>query len=156
MRIHLLAVGTRMPRWVEDGFAHYQRRLPPELKLELGEIRLATRGGNADTRRAREQEGEKLLARAPRHATLIALDENGQGWDSAGLSRRLSEWMASGQDLALMVGGPDGHSPAVKQAAQQQWSLSPLTLPHALVRVMVAEQIYRAWSLLSNHPYHRA
>jgi 23S rRNA (pseudouridine1915-N3)-methyltransferase len=156
MEIHLLAVGTRMPAWVESGFADYAQRLPRELKLLLTEIPLAQRGKNADLARAKQQEGERLLARVPRGARLIALDERGESWTSAELARQLQSWMESGQAAALLVGGPDGHADEVLQRARQRWSLSRLTLPHALVRVLVAEQIYRAWSLLAHHPYHRA
>lgn len=156
MRIHLLAVGTRMPAWVEAGFADYAQRLPRELKLVLAEIPLAQRGKNADLVRARQQEGEKLLSRVPRDASLVALDERGESWSSTELARELKSWMDSGNDAALLIGGPDGHAPEVLERARKRWSLSRLTLPHALVRVVVAEQIYRAWSLLAQHPYHRA
>jgi 23S rRNA (pseudouridine1915-N3)-methyltransferase len=155
VKIRLVAVGTHMPAWVESGFADYATRLPRELKLELVEIPLAVRGKNADIARARQAEGEKLLERAG-SAQLVALDERGESWSSTELGQQLKRWMQSGRDVALLVGGPDGHSPEVLQQAQARWSLSRLTLPHALVRVLLAEQVYRAWSLLANHPYHRA
>lgn len=156
MRIHLIAVGTRTPAWVQAGFEDYATRLPRELKLVLGEVALAGRGKNADLVRARQQEGEKLLDRVPRDASLIALDERGESWSSTELARELKSWMESGNDVALLIGGPDGHASEVLARARKRWSLSRLTMPHALVRVVVAEQIYRAWSLLANHPYHRA
>lgn len=144
-----------MPAWVQGGFADYAARLPRELKLELVEVPLAARGKNADLARVRQAEGAVLLGRAG-DAKLIALDERGESWSSADLAHQLKSWMQSGRDLALLVGGPDGHSSQVLEQADARWSLSRLTLPHALVRVVLVEQLYRAWSLLANHPYHRA
>lgn len=144
-----------MPAWVEAGYADYAARLPRELKLELVEVPLAVRGKNADLLRAKNAEGEKLLERAGA-AHRIVLDERGEGWSSTDLAQRLKTWMSEGRDVALLVGGPDGHSAAVLEQADARWSLSRLTLPHALVRVLIAEQVYRAWSLLAHHPYHRA
>jgi 23S rRNA (pseudouridine1915-N3)-methyltransferase len=155
MIVRHVAVGTRMPGWVTEGFADYAQRLPRELKLEVVEIPLAVRGKNPDVARAKQAEGEKLLERS-RATTRIVLDERGDAWSSAELARQLERWKQAGRDVSLLVGGPDGHAPAVLGAAEKKWSLSKLTLPHALVRVLVAEQIYRAWSLLANHPYHRA
>lgn len=151
MRLRLVAIGTRMPAWVEAGFQDYAQRLPPrELRLELLELPLAARGD-----RARQVEGEKLLERTRDHHRVV-LDERGSAWTSTELAARLNAWMQNGRDVALLVGGPDGHSPEVIAAADERWSLSRLTLPHALVRVLLAEQLYRAWSLNANHPYHRA
>ncbi len=155
MRIRLIAIGTRMPSWVEDGYADYAERLPREVKLELVEIAVEHRGKNADIARLREAEGEKLL-RAAGDARVIAFDERGDALDTIGWSKALKGWLQDGRDIALLVGGPDGHAPAVLARAEARWSLSKLTFPHALVRVVVAEQLYRAWSLLNNHPYHRA
>jgi len=155
MRLRLIAIGTRMPSWVQSGFEDYARRLPRELRLELVEIPAPARSGTADLARRRAAEGEKLL-RAAGQARLIALDERGASLDTAAWARALEGWMRDGGDVALAVGGPDGHAPAVLAAAQARWSLSPLTLPHALVRVIVAEQLYRAWTVLAGHPYHRA
>jgi 23S rRNA (pseudouridine1915-N3)-methyltransferase len=145
MRIRLIAIGTRMPAWIEAGFADYAQRLPRELKLELVEIAVEHRGKNADIARLREAEGERLLKAAGRES----LDT--QAW-----SKALQGWMQDGREVCLLIGGPDGHAPAVLAAAQARWSLSKLTFPHALVRVLIAEQLYRAHSLLVNHPYHRA
>lgn len=156
MRIHLIAVGTRMPGWVETAWADYSTRLPHECRLELVEIAPAQRGKNSDIARARQQEGEKILKAIPRDCHVIALDERGSALTSPQWAGELQKWMQSGRDTCLLVGGPDGHAPAVLARADQQWSLSRLVLPHALVRVFVAEQLFRAWSLLSNHPYHRA
>lgn len=155
MRLRLVAVGTRMPAWVEAGFADYAARMPRELKLELAEIPLAQRGKNADLERARAAEGEKLLERS-RDCHRVVLDERGAAWSSIELADRLKGWLPQGRDVAFLVGGPDGHGAEVMAQAAERWSLSRLTLPHALVRILVAEQLYRAWSLTANHPYHRA
>ncbi len=156
MRIRVLAVGTRMPDWVTAGWHDYAGRLPRECRLELTEIPLAKRGKNPDLERLRRREGEKLLAACPDGTRLLALAVDGRQWSTPELAEQLAGWLADGRDLALAVGGPDGHDPAVIARADGCWSLSRLTLPHPLVRVLVAEQLYRAWSLLNNHPYHRA
>lgn len=156
MRIHLIAVGTRMPGWVETAFADYAGRLPRECSLHLIEIAPGQRGKNADIARAKQAEGEKILKAIPRDSYVIALDERGDALTSTGWGEALKGWMQMGRDICLLVGGPDGHAPDVLARADRKWALSRLTLPHALVRVLVAEQIYRAWSLLANHPYHRA
>lgn len=156
MRIHLLAVGRRMPAWITAGYAEFAQRLPPECRLILTEIEPGERGKGRDPARAMTEEGTRLLAALPKSAQLIALDEQGREWSSMELSQRLQAWMQDGRDVALLVGGADGLAPAVKARAETSWSLSKLTLPHALVRVLVAEQLYRAWSILKNHPYHRA
>jgi 23S rRNA (pseudouridine1915-N3)-methyltransferase len=156
MRIHLIAVGTRMPGWVEQAFADYAARLPRECSLHLIEIAPGQRGKNADIARAKQAEGEKILKAIPRDSYVIALDEHGETLASTGWAQALKQWLQMGRDVCLLVGGPDGHAPEVLARADRQWALSKLTLPHALVRVLVAEQLYRAWSLLTNHPYHRA
>lgn len=156
MKIHLIAVGTRMPGWVEESFGDYAARLPRECALQLVEITPGQRGKNADIARAKQVEGEKILKAIPRDAYVIALDEFGETLGSTSWGTALKSWMQMGRDVCLLIGGPDGHAPEVLARADKKWSLSKLTLPHALVRVVVAEQLYRAWSLLSNHPYHRA
>lgn len=156
MRIHLIAVGTRMPAWVDTAYAEYAARLPHECRLQLVEIPAAPRGKHTDLARARQQEGERMLKALPRDAQIIALDERGRMLDSIEWSRSLADWMQSGRDVCFLIGGPDGHAPEVLARVDQRWSLSRLTLPHALMRVLVAEQLFRAWSLLANHPYHRA
>lgn len=143
-----------MPAWVTAGFEDYALRLPRELKLELVEIPLAQRGKNADLERAKNAEGEKLIERS-RDTQRVVLDERGLPWTSLELGARLKDWMQRGRDVSFLVGGPDGHSAEVSRLADERWSLSKLTLPHALVRVLIAEQLYRAWSLTANHPYHR-
>ena len=156
MRVRLIAIGTRMPDWIEAGYADYAQRLPRELKLELVELPVEHRGKNADIARLRDAEGAALLKAAGTEARIIAFDEHGTQPDTLGWSKALRGWMQDGRDVALLIGGPDGHAKAVLAKAEATWSLSKLTFPHALVRVLVAEQLYRAWSLLNNHPYHRA
>jgi 23S rRNA (pseudouridine1915-N3)-methyltransferase len=155
MRIHLLAVGERMPPWVNQGFREYAARLPAECALSLREIPALRRGRNADLARIAREEAERMLEAIPRDCLVVALDERGRALTTAELSGRLDEWMHSGRDVALLVGGPEGLDDACRARADLVWSLSSLTFPHPLVRVIVAEQIYRAWSLLRGHPYHR-
>lgn len=156
MQIHLIAIGERMPRWVQDGFDEYAKRLPAECALRLIEIPAGKRGKNADITRIMRDESERLLSAIPKGAKVVALEVGGRSWSTEQLAAQLEDWLHSGQDLALLVGGPEGLSDAARAAAGQLWSLSPLTLPHPLVRVVLAEQLYRAWSVLRNHPYHRA
>ncbi|MCB1803334.1 MAG: 23S rRNA (pseudouridine(1915)-N(3))-methyltransferase RlmH [Gammaproteobacteria bacterium] len=156
MQIHLIAVGDKMPRWVQDGYDEYAKRMPAECTLRLVEIAPGKRGKNADIARILRGETERLLAAIPKGARVIALEVGGSSWSTDQLATQLDDWMGSGRDLALLVGGPEGLGDAARAAADQQWSLSPLTLPHPLVRVLLAEQLYRAWSILRNHPYHRA
>jgi len=155
VRIHLIAIGQRMPGWVADGWEEFARRLPRDCTLRLVELPSGRRGRKADTRRALRDEGERMLAALPGGAQTVALDVAGQPWDTATLAAQLERWRMAGGDVALLVGGPDGLAPECLARATQRWSLSPLTFPHMLVRVIVAEQIYRAWSLLNGHPYHR-
>lgn len=155
MRVHLVAVGTRLPAWQQEGFAEYAKRLPRECALELVEIPAARRSKNTDTRRAVKTEGERMLAVLPRDALVIALDQGGRSHDTEELARLLARWLEQGRDVALLVGGADGLAPDCLTRAEARWSLSPLTLPHGLVRVLLAEQLYRAWSILQGHPYHR-
>ena len=155
MNIHLIAVGEKMPRWVQEGYREYAKRLPAECTLRLVEIPAGRRGKNADVARIMRDESARLLAAVPKGAAVVALEVGGHAWSTEQLAHRLDDWMGGGRDLALLVGGPDGLTDAARAAAGQLWSLSPLTLPHPLVRVVVAEQLYRAWSLLRNHPYHR-
>lgn len=152
MQIRLIAVGRKGPDWVNTGFEEYRRRLPRELDLSLQLIAPQTQGS---VTQRKSKEGQAQLKKLPKSPLVIALDEHGQNWSTRELSDNLKRWMASGQSLAFLVGGADGLSDEVKQRADAQWSLSRLTLPHAMVRVVLAEQVYRAWSLLSGHPYHR-
>ncbi len=155
MRLHLLAVGRKMPGWIAEGFREYAGRMPPELRLELVELAPGDRGGGGRVDRAREVEAGRLLGAVPRGARIIALDAGGREETTEQLARRMSGWLQKGRDMALLVGGPDGLAPECLARSEYRWSLSRLTLPHMLVRVVVAEQLYRAWSILANHPYHR-
>lgn len=155
MKIKLIAVGTRMPSWVNDGYNEYARRLPAEFSLELIEVALGQRGKNADIDRIIKREGEQMLASVDSSDYVIALEVNGRDWSTEKLAKQAEVWQMAGRNVVLLVGGPDGLSDACRARADQQWSLSPLTLPHPLVRVLLAEQLYRAWSITRNHPYHR-
>jgi len=155
MRLTALAIGTRMPNWVEDGVQSYSKRLPRHLDFQIREIPAAQRSSGATADKLRQKEGELLLKAIPKNAHVIALDERGKNWTSAGLAEQLEYWLANHSDIAFMIGGPDGLAEQCKQRADKLWSLSGLTLPHALVRVILAEQIYRAWTLVQGHPYHR-
>lgn len=155
MRLLLLAVGNRQPDWVQDGYREYERRFPPHLTLKLQEINAPRRGKARDAGQIREEEGERLLRAIPVGAYVIALDERGQSITTHVLSGRLADWLQVGRDVVLMIGGADGLADGCLQRADWRWSLSPLTLPHGLARIMVAEQLYRANSLLAGHPYHR-
>jgi 23S rRNA (pseudouridine1915-N3)-methyltransferase len=155
MNIHLISVGNRMPPWVVAGYAEYARRLPAECTLKLIEIPAGRRAKGANIPRILKEEGERMLRAIPKHCEVIALDVRGRSWSTEQLATRLAQWLAGGRDLALLVGGPEGLASACLERAEGRWSLSDLTLPHPLVRVVVAEQFYRAWSLMRNHPYHR-
>ncbi len=144
-----------MPEWVNMGYGEFAGRLPPECRLHLIEVPLTKRGKGQDTGRSVEQEGERMLAAVPKGCRVIAMEVGGREWSTEQLAQEQARWLQSGQDIALLVGGPDGLAPACRERAEQHWSLSRLTLPHMLVRVVVAEQLYRAWTVLQGHPYHR-
>jgi len=154
MKIRLLCVGTRMPAWISEGYATFAKRLPRDQPLILDEVPAARRAG--DVERCIDDEGSRMLARIARDEHVIALDERGAAWSSADLAHRMDDWRRDGRDIVLLVGGADGLAAACLARAEERWSLSAATLPHGLVRVVVAEQIYRAWTQLSGHPYHRA
>jgi 23S rRNA (pseudouridine1915-N3)-methyltransferase len=156
MHIHLIAVGTRMPSWVSQGYEDYARRLPHECSLRLVEIPLGRRSRTQPSAQAVEEESRRMLAAIPERSLVVALDVGGSAWDTPALATRLQEWLQSGRDIVLLVGGPDGLSGDCLRRADLRWSLSALTLPHALVRVVLAEQLYRAWTIISGHPYHRS
>lgn len=155
MRIRLLAVGQKMPDWVTEGYQEYAKRLQDDVRLELVEIPAAKRSRNNDTDAWKRQEAEALQAAIHPSDRVVALDVLGKPWSTENLRDRTAQWLQGGQNIALLVGGPDGLSPDLLAQASERWSLSPLTLPHPLVRIVVAEQIYRAWTLLKGHPYHR-
>lgn len=156
MRLVLIAIGQKMPAWVVAGYDEYAKRLPAHLKLELIERPASPWAARGDVARGMREEADALRAAIPKNAHVVALDERGSAWTTVQLSERLADWQRDGRDVALLVGGPDGLDPPLRDAAEQRWSLSPLTLPHPLVRILVAEQLYRAWTLLAGHPYHRA
>ncbi|WP_305856559.1 23S rRNA (pseudouridine(1915)-N(3))-methyltransferase RlmH [Balneatrix alpica] len=155
MRIRVLAVGTKMPTWVEQGVKEYTKRLPPDMPLEFQELALGHRGKNADLARAIRQEGDAMLASIGQQDHVIALDVQGKNWSTEDLAARLGEWRMDGRPLSFLIGGPDGLDPRCVQRAEARWSLSALTLPHPLVRIVLAEQFYRAWTILQGHPYHK-
>lgn len=155
MRISLIAVGTRMPDWIEAGVAEYRKRLPSEINFEIREIALAKRGKNVDVARAIQQEGAAMLSVIAARDVVIALDVLGKSVSTENLASTLRNWQMHGDNISLLVGGPDGLADECLARAAQRWSLSALTLPHPLVRVLLAEQIYRAWTINNNHPYHR-
>lgn len=156
MRIHIISIGNKMPNWVTDGFNEYAKRMPAECQVNLIELPPAQRSKNTDLKRAIQEEGQRMLKVIPKNAVIVALDVKGKPHSTESLATAMDSWLSSGSDIALLVGGADGLSSACLSLASSKWSLSNLTFPHPLVRVILAEQLYRAWSLLRNHPYHRA
>jgi len=144
-----------MPGWIQEGYQEYVRRMPPEIRVELVELKPEDRTSGKTTEKAKSLEGARILAAVPEGAELIALDEKGKSVTTQGLSVMLSGWMRDATNPAFVIGGADGLSDEVRERAMRLVSLSALTLPHALVRVVLAEQLYRAWSILARHPYHR-
>ena len=155
LRLTLLTASNRQPEWVEQGTDDYAQRLRGRCSLEIKSIPLARRTSSTAVERARADEGERMLALVPSDAQVVVLLENGKPWSTRQLAAKLEQWMQQGAPVCFLVGGPDGLSPACLARAAERWSLSGLTLPHGLVRIVVAEALYRAWSLLENHPYHR-
>ena len=155
MKARLIATGERAPSWVAQGFAEYQKRLSHWLPLELVEVEPGLRGKGRDAQRAIEDEGRRVLAALPRNAHVVALEVSGRAHSSEQLAQRMEHWRGQGRDLVFLIGGPEGHAPDVLAVADETWTLGPLTLPHMLARLLVAEQLYRACAMLANHPYHR-
>ena len=155
MKLLLVAVGTRMPSWVEAGFNDFAKRMPRELPVQLVEVKAEPRTTGKTVEAMMAAEAARIEAALPPRCRRLILDERGEDLTTKALARRLERWQDSGDDVALIVGGPDGLDPSLKATAHETMRLSSLTLPHALVRVMLAEAVYRAWSVLKNHPYHR-
>lgn len=155
MRLQLIAVGHKMPAWVTSGYEEYARRLPPDMPLQLSEVTAGKRGKKANIARITDLEGEQMLAQVAKGSRIITLEVEGRPWTTSKLAQRMQQWQLDGRDVSLLIGGPEGLSPACLAASEEKWSLSPLTLPHPMVRVIVAEALFRAWSLNNNHPYHR-
>lgn len=156
MHMRLLAVGDRQPGWVDDAVEKFASRLPREWQFRIDTLPTAKRARNDAGRRAVEEEGKSLLGRIGAAEYVVLLDEKGRQMSSDALSDRVSNWQSQGRDLCFVIGGPDGVAPTVEERADFVWSLSSLTLPHGLARILVAEQLYRSWSLLAGHPYHRS
>ena len=155
MLIRVIAVGTRMPSWVVQACDDYARRLPADWKVEWREVKAEPRTGGANAVRGMQREAERIRQALPESARIVALDEHGDDLDTATLAQRLSRWRDEARSVALLIGGPDGLEPALKREAAERIRLSSLTLPHPLVRVVLAEQLFRGWSILAGHPYHR-
>lgn len=155
MRISILAVGQRLPGWVNDGFETYRQRLPKHLNAELIEVPAAARTSGMPAAKAMQDESVRLLKAIDPADHVVVLDERGKSWSSRDLAKELEQWQQYHPKVNIIIGGADGLDDACKQRANQTWSLSKLTLPHGLVRVLLAEQLYRAWSLSQGHPYHR-
>lgn len=156
MHIRLIAVGARQPGWVASAFDSYVRRLPGQWRFQLDTIAPGARSGDPDTQKAVIAEGQKILRHVKPSERMVLLDERGTQFSSAELGQTLAEWQGGGRDLAFVIGGPDGVSEECMTRADLRWSLSRLTLPHGLARVLFVEQMYRAWTLSTGHPYHRA
>lgn len=156
MKLFVLAVGNKMPDWVDTAFAEYAKRMPKEMPLQLKALKPAQRDGNSGVAsRWLDAEAERIEKAMPQGAVRVALDEHGKSLATRTLAQQLSRWREDGRDVAFVIGGADGLAQSVKTRADLVWSLSPLTLPHGMVRMVLAEQLYRAWTLLSGHPYHR-
>ena len=155
MKLLVIAVGQRVPDWAQTAWADYAKRFPPELRLELKAIKTEPRSGGKTTEQIMTAERQRIEAAIPSGTHVVALDERGSALTTAALAAKLSQWQGQGGDVALLIGGPDGLHPALRQAAHERIRLSDLTLPHAMVRVLLVEQLYRAWSINAGYPYHR-
>ena len=155
MKLCVLAVGQRVPAWAATAWDDYAKRFPPELKVELKTIKTEPRAGGKTAAQAMAAERQRIEAALPKSVHVVVLDERGTALTTTALAERLTHWQSLGQDVALLIGGPDGLDAALRQAAHERIRLSDLTLPHAMVRVLLVEQLYRAWSVNAGHPYHR-
>jgi 23S rRNA (pseudouridine1915-N3)-methyltransferase len=153
MIINLIAIGKNMPNWINQGFQEYDKRMPKDYKLQLIEILAIKRTSNLQ--QIQEKEGKQMLKAIPKGSLIIALDERGQQWNTHELAKQLQNWHDNWREISLLIGGPEGLPSTCLTKANLKWSLSNLTLPHAMIRIIVAEQLYRAWSILTKHPYHR-
>jgi len=154
--IHIVSVGHKMPDWVKAAVDDFVKRFPPDLKIKLIQIPLIRRGKNPDIKRIVRDEGDKIIAATPANNFVVALDVTGRAMTTEALSQKLKSWIELGQDITMIIGGPDGLSQSVLDTASMKLSLSNLTFPHTLAKIMLIEQLYRALSILKNHPYHRA
>lgn len=155
MKLWLVAVGQRQPGWAEAAYGEFAKRFPPEMRLELKAVKAEPRSVGKTAERLMAAEAVRLEAAVPRGVRRVVLDEQGDRSTTVQLAGRLETWLRDGRDVALLIGGPDGLSPALKSTADERLRLSDLTLPHAVVRVLLAEALYRAWTVTVNHPYHR-
>lgn len=155
MQLDIIAVGNKMPSWVTAGYQEYAKRMPPDWRMNLIEIPPEKRGKNADIARILEKEGNNILSAIPKGNRIVALEVTGKPWDSHQLAEQMEKWQLDGRNVSLIIGGPEGLSEKCLNLAEQKWSLSTLTLPHPLVRIVLAESLFRAWSINNNHPYHR-
>ena len=156
MKLHILAVGHKMPDWIATGFDEYAKRMPPELRIELREIKPEQRSAGRNAESVMAAERQRIEAALPKNARLVPLDEHGRDWTTMQLAGALPAWQQEGRDIAFVIGGADGLDPQLKARAEMLLRVSSLTLPLGMVRVLLAEQLYRAWSITQNHPYHRA
>ena len=155
MDLIIAAVGTRMPNWVDEAFAEYQKRMPREARIKLLEIKPDKRDGGKTAQQVMSVEAARIEDALPKDCIRIVLDEYGKSMTSQALAKEMQVWLSAGRNVALIIGGADGLAPEIKASADLIWALSPLTWPHGMVRVLLAEQLYRAHSILHNHPYHR-
>ncbi len=155
MKLSIVAIGTKMPAWVQTGFAEYEKRLPHEWKPKLIEFSVAKRGKSTSVAKLIDLEGQKILAAIPSGAYVVALDVLGKSLGTPQLSKRMSRWQENVKPVYILIGGPDGLAEGCLRRADERWSLSELTLPHPLVRIVLIEQLYRGWTILQNHPYHK-
>ena len=155
MQLIIIAVGQKMPKWVQNGFEEYAKRMPPDCKIVLKEVRAADRSPSKSPEVIMQLEKSRIEAALPKNAYVVALDEHGRDINTVQLSERISAWQLTGRDIAFVIGGADGLDKEFKNKAEESIRLSSLTLPHGMVRVLLAEQLYRAWTITQNHPYHR-